>query len=64
MAYAEMTSVETGLRFKTRAVLLVETTGVTPHIQPVEVNVHAVVIVEGGWQGNKYRHNLDYAEKF
>lgn len=63
MAYAEMTSVETGLRFKTRAGLLVETTGVTQHIESTEVNVHEVVIVEGEWQGNKYLHNLDYAEQ-
>ena len=58
-----MTSVETGLRFKTRAGLLVETTGVTQHIESTEVNVHEVVIVEGEWEGNKYLHNLDYAEK-
>ena len=63
MAYAEMTSVETGLRFKTRAGLVVETTGVTLHIESTEVNVHEVVIVEGEWEGNKYMHNLDYAEK-
>ena len=63
MAYAEMTSVETGLRFKTLAGLVVETTGVTLHIASTEVHVHEVVIVEGDFQGNKYLHNLDYAEK-
>ena len=63
MAYAEMTSVETGLRFKTRAGLVVETTGVTLHIESTEVNVHEVVIVEGEFEGNKYLHNLDYAEQ-
>jgi len=63
LAYAEMTSVETGLRFKTLAGLVVETTGVTLHIASTEVHVHEVVIVEGDFQGNKYLHNLDYAEK-
>jgi hypothetical protein len=58
-----MTSVETGLRFKTLAGLVVETTGVTLHIASTEVHVHEVVIVEGDFQGNKYLHNLDYAEK-
>ncbi len=62
MAYAEMQSVEAGLKFKTRAGLIVETTGVTQNIESVEVNVHEVVIVEGEHQGNKYLHNLDYAE--
>ena len=63
MSYAEMSSVEAGLRFKTRAGLIVETTGVSQHIESVEVNVHEVVILEGEWQGNKYLHNLDYAEQ-
>jgi len=42
---------------------VVETTGVSLHIESVEVNVHEVVIVDGEGQGNKYLHNLDYAEK-
>ncbi len=63
MSYAEMTSVESGLRFKTRAGLVVETTGVSLNIESVEVNVHEVVIVEGEGQGTKYMHNLDYAEQ-
>ncbi len=63
MAYAEMTSVEAGLRFKTRAGLVVETTGVTLHIASTEVHVHEVVIIDGEGQGKKYLHNLDYAEK-
>ena len=63
MAYAEMQSVEAGLKFKTRAGLIVETTGVTQHIESTDVNVHEVVIIEGEFQGNKYLHNLDYAEK-
>ena len=63
MSYAEMSSVEAGLRFKTRAGLIVETTGVSQHIESTEVNVHEVLIVEGEWQGTKYLHNLDYAEQ-
>ena len=63
MAYAEQTSVESGIKFKTRAGLIVETTGVSLHIESVEVNVHEVVILEGEFQGNKYLHNLDYAEQ-
>ena len=63
MSYAEMGSVDAGLRFKTRAGLMVETTGVSQHIESTEVNVHEVVIIEGEWQGTKYLHNLDYAEQ-
>jgi hypothetical protein len=63
LAYAEMTSVEAGLRFKTLAGLVVETTGVTLHIGSTEVHVHEVEIVEGNFKGKKYHHNLDYAEK-
>ncbi len=63
MAYAEMTSVEAGLRFKTRSGLTVETTGVSLNVESHEVNVHEVVIVEGEFEGNKYLHNLDYAEQ-
>ena len=62
MSYAEMSSIDAGLRFKTRAGLIVETTGVSQHIESKEVHVHEVVIVEGEGQGNKYLHNLDYAE--
>jgi hypothetical protein len=58
-----MTSVEAGLRFKTRAGLTVETTGVSLNVESQEVNVHEVVIVEGEFEGNKYLHNLDYAEQ-
>lgn len=63
MGYAEMSSIEPGIRFKTRAGLIVETTGVTQQIESHNVYVHEVVIVEGTGQGNKYVHNLDYAEK-
>ena len=63
MSYAEMQSIEPGLRFKTRAGLIVETTGVTQQDESQDVQVHEVVIVEGTWEGNKYLHNLDYAEQ-
>ncbi len=61
--YAEMASIDAGIKFKTRAGLLVETTGVSQQIESVDVHVHEVVIVEGQGQGEKYLHNLDYAEK-
>ena len=62
MNYAEMESIDSGLRFKTQGELVVETTGVTQHIESTNVYVHEVVIVEGDYQGNKYLHNLDYAQ--
>ena len=62
MNYAEMETIESGLRFKTQGELLVETTGVTQHIESTNVYVHEVVIVEGTGEGNKYLHNLDYAQ--
>ena len=62
MNYAEMESIEAGLRFKTQGELVVGTTGVTQHIESTNVHVHEVVIVEGEFQGTKYLHNLDYAE--
>ena len=61
--YAEMTSIDAGIKFKTRAGLVVETTGVSQQLEINDVNVHEVVIVEGDGQGEKYLHNLDYAEK-
>ena len=51
MAYVDMNSVESGLRFKTRSGLIVETTGVSLHIDTTQVNVHEVVIVEGEGEG-------------
>ena len=62
MGYAEQSSIEKGLRFKTRGGLLVETTGNTTLITSTNVHVHEVEVVEGPSQGNKYLHNLDYAE--
>lgn len=61
--YAEMQSIDAGIKFKTRAGLVVETTGVSQQLESVDVHVHEVVIVEGEGQGEKYLHNLDYAEK-
>ena len=63
LAYAEMSSIEAGLKFKTRAGLVVETTGVTLEVESTDVHVHEVVILEGTGEGSKYLHNLDYAEK-
>jgi predicted RecB family endonuclease len=57
-----MDSIESGLKFKTRAGLVVETTGVTMRVESEDVHVHEVVIVEGAGEGSKYLHNLDYAE--
>ena len=63
MSYAESDTIESGLKFKTLAGLVVETTGVSLHVESTNVYVHEVVIVEGEGQGNKYLHNLDYAEQ-
>ncbi len=62
MAYAEQTSVKAGLKFKTRAGLVVETTGVSHHVESNGVYVHEVVILEGQGKGYKYLHNLDSAQ--
>lgn len=62
MSYAEMDTIESGLRFKTQSELVVETTGVSLQIESNSLYVHEVVIVEGEGQGNKYMHNLDYAQ--
>lgn len=61
--YAEMKSIDAGVKFKTRGGCVVETTGVSQQLEINDVNVHEVVIVEGTGQGEKYLHNLDYAEK-
>ena len=63
MKYSEMNTIEPGLRFKTMAGLIVETTGQTQSIHSVGVYVHEVVIAEGVGDGNKYLHNLNSAEK-
>ena len=58
-----MTSIEAGQKFKTQSGLIVETTGVTQHIESTEVHVHEVAITEGTGQGYQYWYNLDNAEK-
>jgi hypothetical protein len=63
LGYAEMESVEPGLRFKTKSGLIVETTGVTQHIEAVDILVHEVEIMEEPGKGNKFLHNLDFAER-
>ena len=63
MKYSEMNTIESGLRFKTMAGHIVETTGQTQSIHSVGVYVHEVVIVEGVGEGNKHLHNLNSAEK-
>jgi len=63
LKYAEMASIEAGLRFKTQSGLLVETTGISQIIELHNIYVHEVVVVEGTGQGYKYLHNLDSAEQ-
>ena len=62
MSYAEEQSVETGVTFKTPSGLTVKTTGSSKHVESNGIYVHEVVIVDGPWEGNKFLHNLDYAE--
>ena len=57
-----MEEVEAGLKFKTRSGIVVETTGVSLHVESTEVYVHEVIIAQGVGEGNKYLHNLDSAE--
>ena len=63
MSYGDSESVEAGLKFKTRAGLVVETTGVSLKVEVHDINVHEVVIVEGAGEGSKYLIHLDYAEQ-
>ena len=62
MKYSEMETIEAGLRFKTSSGPVVETTGVTKHIETVQLYVHEVVILEDPGKGNTFLHNLDSAE--
>ena len=62
MKYSEMEEIEAGLKFKTRSGAMVETTGVSLHVESNELYVHEVVIAQGVGEGNKYLHNLDSAE--
>ena len=62
MAYSEMESIDSGLKFKTISGIMVETTGVTIQVESTDIYVHEVTITEGIGEGNKYLHNLDSAE--
>ena len=63
MQYSEMDAIDAGLKFKTVGGVIVETTGVTVHVESTEVYVHEVSITEGAGEGNTYLHNLDSAER-
>jgi hypothetical protein len=62
LSYSEQEEIEPGLKFKSISGLMVETTGVTVHVESNEKYVHEVVITEGLGEGNKYLYNLDGAE--
>ena len=62
LKYAETEEVEAGQSFKTKSGIMVETTGVTVHIESTDVFVHEVVITEGTGEGNKFLYNLDTGE--
>ena len=62
MKFSEMKAIDAGLKFKTISGAIVETTGVTLHVESTGVYTHEVVITEGVGQGEKYLHNLDSAE--
>ncbi len=62
MSYAETSSVDAGLRFKSPCGSIVETTGTSLHIAAHDLNVHEVVIAEGTGKGYKYLLNLDTSE--
>ena len=62
MKYAEMDSVEAGLKFKTISGIMVETTGSTTLVDSHDVYVHEVVITEGVGEGETYLYNLDAGE--
>jgi hypothetical protein len=62
MAYAEQASIAPGLRFKTPGGLVAKTTGKTVSVESCHIYVHEVEIVQGPGEGNKFYHNLDYAQ--
>jgi hypothetical protein len=62
LKYAEMDSIEVGLKFKTVSGIMVETTGVTTQVESNELYVHEVLITEGVGEGEKYLYNLDSGE--
>jgi hypothetical protein len=61
--YAEMTSIEAGLKFKSIGGNMVETTGVSQNLDVDNIYVHEVVITDGTGKGYKYLYNLDSAEE-
>ena len=63
MKYAEMESVEAGIKFKTVSGIMVETTGSTTLVDSHDVYVHEVVITEGVGEGETYLYNLDAGEQ-
>ena len=63
MKYAEMDSVEAGIKFKTVSGIMVETTGSTTLVDSHDVYVHEVVITEGVGEGETYLYNLDAGEQ-
>ena len=62
MGYAGVSSVAAGLRFRTRSGVAVRTTGHTVYLPSRDIYVHEVEVVEGPGQGNRFLHNLDYAQ--
>ena len=60
--YAEMSSVEAGLKFKSPSGAVVQTTGISQEIETNGVHVHEVEIIEGTGQCYKFLHNLDASE--
>ena len=62
MKYAEMKSIDPGLKFQTPSGLVVETTGATLHVASNSLYVHEVEVAEGTDKGQKFFLNLDVAK--
>mgnify|MGYP000224000524 CR=1 FL=1 len=63
MEFSKMKSIDSGLKFKTVGNLMVETTGITEHLEETDLFVHEVKVLKGPGEGNIYLHNLDSAEQ-
>ena len=63
MDFSKTESIDSGLKFKTISNLMVETTGITEHLEETDLYVHEVKVLEGPGEGNTYLHNLDSAEQ-
>ncbi|MBM24727.1 MAG: hypothetical protein CL760_03355 [Chloroflexi bacterium] len=63
MEFSKTESIDSGLKFKTISNLMVETTGITEHLEEADLYVHEVKVLEGPGEGNTYLHNLDSAEQ-